>query len=85
MENTGLVARVYICNEKGAQTKRAQTRKDKEAVKVQKRKVCGKELSQYESEIRGSIHVLDMCIRTEMKRNGIIQHNDEEWKRSVSV
>ena len=85
LRNTGQVTRVYIRNEKSAQTKRAQTRKDKEAVKVQKRKVHGKELSQYESEIRGSVHVLNVCIRTEMKRNGIVQHNDEEWKRSVSV
>jgi hypothetical protein len=52
LENTGLVARVYIHNEKGTQTKRAQTRKDKKVVKVQKRKVCEKELNQYESEIR---------------------------------
>jgi hypothetical protein len=52
LENTGQVARVYIRNGNGAQTKRAQTRKDKDAVKVQKRKVREKELNQYESEIR---------------------------------
>jgi hypothetical protein len=51
--NTGLVARVYIRNGNGAQTKRAQTKKDKDAVEVQKRKVHEKELNQYESEIRG--------------------------------
>jgi hypothetical protein len=52
LENTGQVARVYIRNGNGAQIKRAQTRKDKDAVKVQKRKVREKELNQYESEIR---------------------------------
>jgi hypothetical protein len=52
LENTGQVARVYIHNGNGAQTRRAQTRKDKDTVKVQKRKVREKELNQYESEIR---------------------------------
>ena len=32
LKNTGQVTRVYIRNEEGAQTKRAQTRRDKEAV-----------------------------------------------------
>ena len=39
LKNTGQVARVYIRNGKGAQTRRAQTREDKAAVKVQKGKV----------------------------------------------
>ena len=52
LENTGQVARVYIRNGNSAQTRRAQTKRDKQTVKVQKRKVHEKELSQYESEIR---------------------------------
>ena len=39
LKSTGQVTRVYIRNGKGAQTRRAQTRKDKAAVKVQKGKV----------------------------------------------
>ena len=39
LRSTGQVARVYIRNGNGAQTRKAQTRKDKAAVKVQKGKV----------------------------------------------
>ena len=74
LKNTGQVTRVYIRNGEGAQTKRAQTRRDKEAVKVQKRKACEKELSQYESEIRRQ------CSRVErVYQNG----NEKKWNRTA--
>ena len=74
LENTGQVARVYIRNENGAQTRRAQTRRDKKSVKVQMGKVREKELSQYESEIRRQ------CSRVEhVYQNG----NEKKWNRTA--
>ena len=74
LKSTGQVTRVYIRNGKGAQTRKAQTRKDKAAVKVQKRKAREKELSQYESEIRRQ------CSRVErVYQNG----NEKKWNRTA--
>jgi hypothetical protein len=71
LENTRQVARVYIRNGNGAQTKRAQTKKDKDTVKVQMGKVHEKELNQYESEIR------KQCSRVgHVYQDG----NEEKWK-----
>jgi hypothetical protein len=72
LENTGQVARVYIHNGNGAQTRRAQTRKDKDTVKVQKRKVREKELNQYESEIRRQCSCVGRVYQ---------DGNEEKWKR----
>jgi hypothetical protein len=76
LENTSQVTKVYIRKGKGAQTKSAQTKTDKGAVKVQKRKVREKELNQYESEIRRQ------CSRVgRVYQDG----NEEKWKRSRIV
>jgi hypothetical protein len=57
----------------GAQTRSAQTKKDKNAVEVQMRKVREKELNQYESEIRRQ------CSRVgRVYQNG----NEEKWNRT---
>jgi hypothetical protein len=74
LENTGRVARVYIRNGNGAQTRRAQTRRDKNAVEVQKRKVHEKELNQYESEIRRQ------CSHVGHVYQG---RNEEKWKHTA--
>jgi hypothetical protein len=80
LENTGLVARVYIRNGNSAQTKRAQTRRDKDAVKVRKRKACEKELNQYESEIRRQCSCVGRVYQDgneeKWKGSGVVQHSD---------
>jgi hypothetical protein len=80
LESIGLVARVYIRNGNGAQTKRARTRRDKGVMKVQKRKACEKELNQYESEIRRQCSRVGRVYQNgneeEWKRSGIVQHSD---------
>ena len=85
LENTGQVARVYIRNENGAQTRRAQTRRDKKSVKVQMGKVCEKELSQYESEIGRQCSCVERVYQNGNEKKWNRTACDEEWKRRVSV
>ena len=74
LKNTGQVTRVYIRNGKGAQTRRARTKRDKDAVKVQKGKVCEKELNQYESQIRRQCSHVG-CVYQD--------GNEERWSRTA--
>ena len=85
LENTGQVARVYIRNENGAQTRRAQTRRDKKSVKVQMGKVREKELSQYESEIGRQCSRVERVHQNGNEKKWNRTACDEEWKRRVSL